>query len=74
MSRDDLVKINADIIRSVAAGIKQQAPHSFVITITNPLDARQAFEQYLPYCPSAQSVINSIDIEHDLKVEEDTGS
>ena len=34
-------------------------------------DARQAFEQYLPYCPAAQSVINAIDIEHDLKVEED---
>ena len=37
-------------------------------------DARQAFEQYLPYCPGAQSVIDSIHIEHDLKVEEDTGS
>jgi organic hydroperoxide reductase OsmC/OhrA len=33
-------------------------------------DARQAFEQYLPYCPGAQSVIGSIHIEHDLKIEE----
>jgi organic hydroperoxide reductase OsmC/OhrA len=33
-------------------------------------DARQAFEQYLPYCPGAQSVIPSIDIGHDLKIEE----
>ena len=36
-------------------------------------DARQAFERYLPSCPGAQSVIGSIHIEHDLKVEEDTG-
>jgi uncharacterized OsmC-like protein len=34
-------------------------------------DARQAFEQYLPYCPGTQSVIGSIHIEHDLKIEED---
>lgn len=39
MSRDDLVKTNADIVRNVAAGIKQHAPESFVIVITNPLDA-----------------------------------
>lgn len=39
MSRDDLVKTNAEIIRNVAKGIKQHAPGSFVITITNPLDA-----------------------------------
>jgi organic hydroperoxide reductase OsmC/OhrA len=37
-------------------------------------NARQAFEQYLSYCPGAQSVINSIHIEHELKAEEDTGS
>ena len=34
-------------------------------------DARQAFEQYLPLCPAAQSVIGSIQIEHDLKIKED---
>lgn len=39
MSRDDLVKTNAGIIKSVAAGIKEHAPNAFVITITNPLDA-----------------------------------
>lgn len=39
MSRDDLVKINADIIKSIAGGIKQYAPKAFVIVITNPLDA-----------------------------------
>lgn len=39
MSRDDLVKVNADIVRQVASGIKKHAPNAFVITITNPLDA-----------------------------------
>lgn len=39
MSRDDLVNTNANIIRSVAAGIKQHAPNAFVIVITNPLDS-----------------------------------
>jgi len=39
MSRDDLVTINANIIKSVAEGIKNYAPDAFVIVITNPLDA-----------------------------------
>jgi malate dehydrogenase len=39
MSRDDLLSINLKIIRSVAQGIKEHAPHAFVIVISNPLDA-----------------------------------
>ena len=39
MSRDDLVAINAGVMKTVAAGIKQHAPDAFVIVITNPLDA-----------------------------------
>ncbi|MBL0318763.1 MAG: malate dehydrogenase [Alphaproteobacteria bacterium] len=39
MSRDDLVNTNTDIIKIVGEGIKQYAPHAFVIVITNPLDA-----------------------------------
>ncbi len=39
MSRDDLVRTNAEIIRSVGAGIKEYAPNAFVIVVTNPLDA-----------------------------------
>jgi malate dehydrogenase len=39
MSRDDLLAINLKIIRAVGAGIKQHAPDSFVIVISNPLDA-----------------------------------
>jgi len=33
-------------------------------------DAHRAFEQYLPYCPGAQSVIGCIHIEHDAEIEE----
>jgi malate dehydrogenase len=39
MSRDDLLGTNAKIINAVADGIKKHAPDSFVIVITNPLDA-----------------------------------
>ena len=39
MSRDDLLGTNANIMKSVAAGIKAHAPQSFVIVISNPLDA-----------------------------------
>lgn len=38
MSRDDLLKKNAEVIRLVGKNIKQYAPNSFVIVITNPLD------------------------------------
>ncbi len=39
MSRDDLIGINLKVMEQVGAGIKKYAPNSFVICITNPLDA-----------------------------------
>jgi len=39
MSRDDLIEVNSKIMTSVAEGIKQYAPESIVIVISNPLDA-----------------------------------
>jgi malate dehydrogenase len=39
MSRDDLLTVNLNIIRSVGEGIKTHAKDAFVICITNPLDA-----------------------------------
>ncbi len=39
MSRDDLLGINLKVMKAVGEGIKQHAPDSFVICITNPLDA-----------------------------------
>jgi malate dehydrogenase len=38
MSRDDLLKTNAGIIKSVSSEIKRVAPKSIVIMVTNPLD------------------------------------
>ena len=39
MSRNDLLETNAKIIKSVGEGIKTYAPESFVIVVSNPLDA-----------------------------------
>jgi len=38
-SRDDLVQINAGIVKSVAEQIKKHAPNAIVIVVSNPLDA-----------------------------------
>ena len=39
MNREDLLGINLGIIKDVAGNIKKQAPNSFVIVTSNPLDA-----------------------------------
>ncbi|MGE5811914.1 MAG: malate dehydrogenase [Ignavibacteria bacterium] len=39
MSRDDLLVTNAKIMKSVAEGVRDNAPNSIVIIISNPLDA-----------------------------------
>jgi len=39
MSRDDLLQKNLHIMKSVAAGIKENCPKAFVVVISNPLDA-----------------------------------
>ena len=39
MSRDDLLGINLKVMKAVGDGIRQYAPDTFVICITNPLDA-----------------------------------
>jgi len=39
MNREDLLEINLGIMKDVAENIKEQAPNSFVIVISNPLDA-----------------------------------
>ncbi|HEV2291128.1 MAG TPA: malate dehydrogenase [Gemmatimonadales bacterium] len=38
MSRDDLVKTNAGIVKSVAENIKKVSPKGIVIVVSNPLD------------------------------------
>ncbi|MCU0688263.1 MAG: malate dehydrogenase, partial [Phycisphaerales bacterium] len=39
MSRDDLIAVNAGIIKNVGQNIKQYAPNAIVIVVSNPLDA-----------------------------------
>ncbi len=39
MSRDDLLSVNAEVIKTVAQNVKQYCPNAFVIMVTNPLDA-----------------------------------
>jgi malate dehydrogenase len=39
MSRDDLVKTNAGIVKSVSEQIKRVAPDAIIIVVSNPLDA-----------------------------------
>ncbi len=39
MSRDDLIEINLKVMKIVGESIKKYSPKSFVICITNPLDA-----------------------------------
>lgn len=56
MSRDDLVKTNADIIRKVGEGIKTYAPQAFVIVITNPLDAMAYLMQQVTGFPAERVV------------------
>ena len=38
MSRDDLVRTNADIVKAVSGEIKKASPQALVVVISNPLD------------------------------------
>jgi malate dehydrogenase len=38
MSRTDLLKANADIVRPAAEAVKRHAPNALVVVVTNPLD------------------------------------
>ncbi|HWZ29049.1 MAG TPA: malate dehydrogenase [Gemmatimonadales bacterium] len=38
MSRDDLVRTNADIVKAVSTEIKKASPQALVVVISNPLD------------------------------------
>lgn len=54
MSRDDLVKTNADIVRSVGEGIKKHAPNALIIVVTNPLDAMVYLMQKVTGFPASR--------------------
>ena len=56
MSRDDLLGTNAKILTSVGDGIKKHAPNSFVIVVTNPLDAMVTLMQRVTGFPKNRVV------------------
>ncbi|HDS15127.1 MAG TPA: malate dehydrogenase [Proteobacteria bacterium] len=56
MSRDDLLEINAKIMKQVAEGIRDYAPEAFVIIISNPLDAMVTLCQKITGFPSNRVV------------------
>ena len=39
MTRDDLFKINAGIVRDLVAGIAETCPNAFVLVISNPVNS-----------------------------------
>lgn len=43
MSRDELVGINAKIVKEVCEGIKKYAPNSYVIVVCNPMDVMAVY-------------------------------
>ena len=47
MSRDELVGINAKIVKDVCEGIKKFAPKSFVIVVCNPMDAMAVYAKQI---------------------------
>lgn len=56
MSRDDLLTTNANIIKSVAENIKKYAPDSYVIVISNPLDAMVTLMQKVTGFPAERVI------------------
>lgn len=56
MSRDDLLGINAKVMKSVGEGIKNNCPDAFVICITNPLDVMVKVLQEASGCPESKVV------------------
>lgn len=56
MSRDDLLNTNLKIMKSVAEGIRDNAPNAFVIVISNPLDAMVYTMQKVTGFPTSRVV------------------
>jgi malate dehydrogenase len=52
MSRDDLLVTNAKIMKDVAEGVKQYAPNSIAIIVSNPLDAMVTLFQKITGFPT----------------------
>ena len=51
MSRTDLLKANADIVKPAAEAVKQHAPNAVVVVVTNPLDVMAWYFSHLTGFP-----------------------
>lgn len=52
MSRDDLLKTNLGIMRTVATNVRKYAPGAFVVVVSNPLDVMvYAFQKLSGFAP-----------------------
>lgn len=47
MSRDELVGINAKIVKDVCEGVKKFAPNSYVIVVCNPMDVMAVYAKQI---------------------------
>ncbi|QDK39481.1 malate dehydrogenase [Bdellovibrio sp. NC01] len=47
MSRDELVGINAKIVKDVCEGVKKYAPNSYVIVVCNPMDVMAVYAKQI---------------------------
>jgi len=67
MTRDDLFKINAGIIRDLATGIATTAPKAFVLVISNPVNSTvpivaEVFKKHNVYNPKKVFGVTTLDI------------
>ncbi|GAB5586823.1 malate DEHYDROGENASE [Umbelopsis nana] len=67
MTRDDLFKINAGIIRDLAVGVAKYAPKAFVLVISNPVNSTvpivsEVFKKHNVYDPKRIFGVTTLDI------------
>jgi len=67
MTRDDLFKINAGIVRDLATGIATTAPNAFVLVISNPVNSTvpivaEVFKKHQVYNPKRIFGVTTLDV------------
>ncbi|KAI0696148.1 malate dehydrogenase [Cytidiella melzeri] len=67
MTRDDLFKINAGIVRDLATGIATTAPKAFVLIISNPVNSTvpivaEVFKQHNVFDPKRIFGVTTLDV------------
>ncbi|TEB18291.1 L-malate dehydrogenase [Coprinellus micaceus] len=67
MTRDDLFKINAGIIKDLATGIAKAAPNAFVLVISNPVNSTvpivaEVFKKFGTFDPKRLFGVTTLDV------------